>query len=148
MADEPRHFQTPKSTPKSRLAAATDGDSAMYLVRRLLDEVSTLFRQEISLASAEVSRSVSQAKAGVGSVATGGAVAFAGLLFLLGALVLGLSRVMAPWLAALIVGGVAAVIGLILLKAGKNRLDVDALKPRHTQESLRRDKELLERRTQ
>ena len=142
MADEPTQIHA----SKSRLSG--DGDSALGLVRRLVDEVSTLFRQEIALATAEVSRSVSAAKAGVGSIATGGAVAFAGLLSVLAAVVLGLSQVMAAWLAALIVGVVVAGIGLALLKAGKNRLDPNTLRPRHSQESLRRDKELLERRTQ
>ncbi len=145
MADEPTQMHTarPRAT-----AVVGDGDSAMTLVRRLVDEVSTLFRQEIALASAEVSRSVSDAKAGVGSIATGGAVAFAGLLFLLAAAVLGLAKVMEPWLAALIVGVVVVVIGLILLKAGKSKLDPAALTPRRTHESLRRDKELIDRRTQ
>ncbi len=144
MADEPTQIHT----TRSRITGVSDADSAMSLVRRLLDEVSTLFRQEIALASAEVSRSVSDAKAGVGSIATGGAVAFAGFLFVLAAAVLGLSEVMHPWLAALIVGIVVAVIGLILLKTGKSKLDPSALRPRRTQESLRRDRELIERRTQ
>ncbi len=144
MSDEP----TQMHTARSRVTGVGDGDSAMSLVRRLVDEVSTLFRQEIALASAEVSRSVSDAKAGVGSIATGGAVAFAGLLFLLAAAALGLSEVMQPWLAALIVGVVVAVIGLILLKRGTSKLAPGALTPRRTQESLRRDKELIDRRMQ
>ncbi len=133
---------------RSRFNGGSEDDSAMGLVRRLLDEVSTLFRQEIALASAEISRSVSGAKAGVGSIATGGAVAFAGFLFLVQALVLGLSEVMRPWLAALIVGIVVAAVGLILLKAGTTKLEPNALRPKRTEESLRRAKELLERRTQ
>jgi xanthine/uracil permease len=76
----------------------------------------------------------------------GGAVAFAGFLVLLEALVLGLSERLAPWLAALIVGVVVAIIGYIMLHTGRKRLEPAVLKPRHTQESLRRDQELLERR--
>jgi hypothetical protein len=145
MADQP----TPIYATRARFkGGGPDDDSAMGLVRRLLDEVSTLFRQEIALASAEISRSISGAKAGVGSIATGGAVVFAGFLMLLEALVLGLSELMRPWIAALIVGIVVAAIGLILLKAGSRKLEPDMLRPKRTEESLRRAKELIERRTQ
>jgi uncharacterized membrane protein YqjE len=142
MADESPHI----SAQRSRSTKVSDGDSAVSLLRRLVDEVSTLFRQEIALASAELSRSLSSVKAGVGSIAMGGAVAFAGFLVLLEALVLGLSERLAPWLAALIVGVVVAIIGYIMLHTGRKRLEPAVLKPRHTQESLRRDQELLERR--
>ena len=131
---------------RSRLTSAPE--SAMGLVRRLVDEVATLIRQEIALASAEVSHAVREAKAGVGWIASGGAVAFAGLLLLLEALVLGLSERMRPWIAALLVGVIVAAVGLVLLQSGKRKLDPKSLRPARTQESLRRDKELLERRTQ
>lgn len=142
MADERTHIPTarPRSVPES--------DSTMSLVRRLLDELSTLLRQEVALASAEFSRSLMTVKTGLGSIATGGAVALAGVLVLLEALVLGLAERMRPWLAALIVGIVVAITGLIMLQAGKKKLDPDRLTPRRTGESLRRDKELFERRTQ
>jgi Putative Actinobacterial Holin-X, holin superfamily III len=143
MADE----ATPIRPARARATSVPETDSAMALVRRLIDEVLTLFRQEIALATAELSRSLTRARTGIGSIATGGAVAFAGLLLLLQAAVLGLALVLPAWLAALIVGAVVGAIGLAMVSAGKRRLEPGALAPTRTQESLRRDKELLERRT-
>ncbi len=134
-------------TPTARPRQLPDSDSPMSLVRRLVDELTTLLRQEVALATAEFSRSLSAARSGVGSVAAGGAVAFAGFLVLLEAVVLALSQALRPWLAAAIVGVVVAIIGVILLQAGKRKLDPATLRPRHTAESLRRDKALLERRS-
>jgi uncharacterized protein (DUF2062 family) len=53
--------------------------------------------------------------------------------------VLGLSNLVAPWLAALIVGLVGLALGAGLLFFGKNRLGADALALRRTINSLRED---------
>ena len=123
-------------------------ESAVGLLRRLIDELSTLFRKEIALAKAEVAQGFSQVKTGAISLASGGAVLFAGVLVLLAAAVLGLSHVMPDWLAALIVGAVVSIIGLVMINTGKNKLDPSALKPERTQHALQRDKEMVERRIQ
>ena len=141
MPDERTH------SPSARPRPLPDSDSPMSLVRRLVEELTTLLRQEISLASAEFSRSLSAARSGVGSVAAGGAVAFLGVLILLEAAVLALAERLRPWVAAVIVGVIVAIVGLIMLQAGKRKLDPATLRPRHSAESLRRDKELLERRS-
>jgi hypothetical protein len=65
---------------------------------------------------------------------------------LLVAAVLGLAEVMRPWLAALVVGAVVGSVGYWMLHAGQKKLDLTTFKPVQTQESLRRDKEVLERR--
>jgi hypothetical protein len=132
--------------PGSRTPAVNEPESTVSLLQRLMGELSTLFRQEMSLAISEISRSLSSAKTGVASIATSGAVLFAAVLLLLEALVLGLAEVMRPWLAALIVGLVVGIVGYVMLQAGKKKLEPSALKPVQTQESLRRDKELLQRR--
>lgn len=142
MADDPTYI----SPQRPRAVRGADGDSTVGLVRRLFDEVSTLFRQELDLATAEISRSLSAAKAGIGSMATGGAVAFAGFLVILEAIVLALAEVFVPWFAALIVGVVVAIIGYAMLRTGRKRVEPEAFTPTRTQESLRRDHELLKRR--
>jgi uncharacterized membrane protein YqjE len=119
--------------------------STLALLRRLTSELVTLVRQEIQLASAEVSRSLLTALKGGVSVAVGGAVLYAGLLVLLLAAVIGLSYVVAAWLAALIVGLVVGVIGYIMVHAGLKALSPGNLKPERTQESLQRDKDVLTR---
>jgi VIT1/CCC1 family predicted Fe2+/Mn2+ transporter len=125
---------------------AREKQSAIGLLRRLLNEFSILFRKEIALAKAEASEAFSQAKTGAISMASGGAFLFGGFLVLLAAAVLGLSHVVADWLAALIVGGIVAVVGYVMVQSGKNKLDPEALKPDRTQHALQQDKAMVERR--
>ena len=128
-------FEVPEEEPQSVLT----------LFRRLTEEVATLFRQEVALASAEISRSLSKFVLGVTSAAVGGAVLFAGLLALLASAVLGLANVVEPWLAALIVGLVVGVTGAVMMGMARRKLDPAALKPRRSPESLKRDKAVLMR---
>lgn len=116
------------------------------LLRRLLDETSKLFRTELELARAEVSEALSQAKVAAISMASGGAVLFAGFLVLLAAAVLGLAHFVVDWLAALIVGAVVIAIGFIMIQTGKNKLQPSTFKPERTQQALREDKEMVQRR--
>jgi len=136
--EHPTHYQT----------EVRERESAVGLLRRLVDEFTVLFRKEIALAKAEVSQGFSQVKAGAISMASGGAVLFAGFLVLLAAAVLGLSNVMPDWLAALIVGAVVSIIGFVMINSGKNKLDPAVLKPERTQHALQKDKEMVERRIQ
>jgi hypothetical protein len=129
-------------------AQVRERESAIGLLRRLVDEFSVLFRKEVALAKAEAVQSFSHLKAAAISMASGGAVLFAGILVLLAAAVLGLSHVVADWLAALIVGGLVSIVGFVMINAGKNKFDSSALKPERTQRALQRDKDLLARRMQ
>jgi hypothetical protein len=129
-----------------RAVSSRDQESIADLLRRLMEELATLFRQELTLASAEISGAMSKLSRGLISVATGGAVLYAGFLTLLAAAVLALALVVEPWLAALIVGGVVTIIGLVMVMKGKKALEPSDLKPRRTVESLRQDKDVLMRR--
>ena len=101
-----------------------DQDSSVGgLLRQLTREVPSLFTKELALAKAELSESMRATKAGAASVATGGAVLLAGFIILLMSAVYFLSTLMEPWLAALIVGGVVVVIGLIMVSAGKKKFE-------------------------
>jgi hypothetical protein len=91
------------------------------LVRQLSDQTTTLVRQEIELAKAEMTAKGKQV--GIGAGAFGGA-ALVGLYAvgaLTAALVLALSTAIAGWLAALIVGVVYAAVAGVLALVGKNR---------------------------
>jgi hypothetical protein len=123
-----------------------ESQSALGLLRRLTDELSTLLRQELALAAAEISRSMRVMLAGTASVAVGGAVLFTGVLAMLAAAVLGLATVLQPWLAALVIGVAVAIIGIVLVSVGIRSLDPSTLKPSRTAESLRRDKDVIIRR--
>lgn len=99
-----------------------DAESVIALLRRLMNELSTLVRQEIALASAEVSRTIRTLVASAASVAIGGLVLYAGALVLLAAAVLGLSNLVEPWLAALIVGLAVGVVGYFMVHAGLRKM--------------------------
>lgn len=126
---------------------ARDGRTLFGLITDLWRETSTLLREEVELAKAELSEKASHAGSGIASIATGGAVLFAGFLMLLFAASAGLARALPPehaaWLAPLIVGAVVALIGYIMLAAGRRRLRAGELKPTHTLTSLRRDGRLV-----
>jgi hypothetical protein len=120
-----------------------DYESTPSLLRRLVTDVSTLFAQELALLKAETTEAIGDLKAATVSMAMGGAVAFMGLFFLLLSAVYGLSNVVDPWLAALIVGGVVTLIGVIMLLTGSKKLEPRAVAPRRTAASLRKDTEMV-----
>src|SRR5688572_4248094 len=92
------------------------------LLRRLVDDLSILLRQELALAKAEVAQAVDEAKAGVAGIAVGGAVLYAGFLTVLAALVILLARVMPAWGAALLVGAVTVIAGYTMVQAARKKL--------------------------
>ena len=110
-------------TEGMRTARPLEDESAPGLLSRLFDDVTRLFRNELALARAETMEAAHRAKAGVGAVATGGAILLLGGIALVAAAVLGLATVMDAWLASLIVGVVLAIIGYAMLNAGKKRLE-------------------------
>ena len=124
----------------SAVAAQGDRDVTSASVGELIGEVtrdmSTLMRQELTLAKAEVKEeAVKAAKAG----GMFGAAGFAGymlLLFLSIAAWWGLAEVMAPGWAALIVAAVWAVIGAVLFAVGRQRMREVNPKPERTIETV------------
>jgi uncharacterized membrane protein YqjE len=92
------------------------------LVKDLSSQTSTLVRQEIELARAELQQKGKLAGKGAGML--GGAVIAA--LLALGALTAGLvallDTAMATWVAALIVMALWAIVALVLAKAGQKSL--------------------------
>ncbi len=99
----------------------------------------------MALAKAEFREAANDAKKGVGGIATGGGVAFAGLLFLLLSATYGLAEVVPPWAAALIVGAVVLVIGLVMVSGGKKKLEADSFVPKRTIDSVQKDTAAVKR---
>lgn len=124
----------------------TQGASVGSLLTTLTREVTDLVRGEAALAKAEVSEKTHQAMTAIAAIAIAGAVIFAGFLVLLAAAVALLNEIlpqdMTPWLSAAIVGGVVAVIGLIMLNVGLNKIKAQNLAPQRTLTSLQQDKQL------
>ena len=105
-------------------------------------ETTTLVRQEVQLAKAELTQSATEAARGIGMLVAGGVVAYAGLLFLLLAIMFGLIEAgLDAWLAALIVGLVVVVIGAVLVLRARESLKPANLAPRRTVETLKEDQE-------
>lgn len=127
-------------------ASMSDNDaSVMGLLKQLTHEVPSLFTKELALAKAELQASLNTLKAGIAGVAGGAIVLLAGFIILLMSAVYGLSTMMAPWLAALIVGGIAVIIGFVMLQSGKKQFEPSHFKPDRTLDALNKDQEALRR---
>lgn len=120
-----------------------EGRSVTGLFAELTREITSLMRYEIALTRTELSEKISQVQTGVISLAAGALCAYAGLLVLLAAAVIGLSNVWPAWLAALAVGLIVGVLGLILLASGRSRLKAQSMKPEKATGSLRHDWKMM-----
>jgi len=113
----------------------------------LTREITTLVRQEATLARTEMSQKVARLGKDVGMLAAGGAVAYAGLLAIVAAIIIGLAAAgMAWWASALLVGVVIAGIGGALVWSGLNAIKHEDLTPRETIDSLKEDTRWTNRR--
>lgn len=117
--------------------------SVARLLSNLANELGVLFRQETALFKAEIQENLGRLGIGAAALAAGGLIAFSGWLALIAAAILGLSIVLAPWLAALIVGAVLIALGAGLLLFSKSRLRSETLVPRRTLSSLRENREWI-----
>ena len=124
------------------MAQLRDERSLGDLFSDLSRETTTLVRQEVQLAKAELTQSATEAARGIGMLVAGGAVAYAGLLFLLLAIVFGLIEAgWDAWLSALVVGLVVIAIGAVLVLRARESLKPANLAPRRTVETLKEDQE-------
>lgn len=117
-----------------------DDKSLGELFADLARDTSVLVRQEVHLATTEVTYKAARLGREVAIVAVGGLFAYAGLLALLAALIIVLAAAgLEWWLAALVVGVLVIVIGLILMQRGINSLKHADLAPHETMQTLKED---------
>lgn len=147
-AQRPPAFQEQQSRPHTHDDHRTADAPVGALLRELAHEVPSLLTKEIALAKSEARESMRATKAGVAAVATGGAVAMAGLIVLIFAAVYALATVMAMWLSALIVGAAVMLIGYVMVQAGKKKFEAESLRPNRTIDSLHKDRDAIRGRTQ
>jgi uncharacterized membrane protein YqjE len=92
------------------------------LLKQLSEETTTLVKQELDLAKAEMSEKGKEAGVGVGMFGGAGLSGLLALIFLSLAAVAALDTGMRTWLAALIVGVVWAAVAGVLALQGKSKL--------------------------
>lgn len=92
------------------------------LLKELSQETSTLVRQELELAKAEVTEKGKQAGVGAGMVGGAGAAGLMALIALTLTLIFAMDTFMKGWLAALIVTLVWGAVAGVLALQGRNRI--------------------------
>ncbi|HJR60569.1 MAG TPA: phage holin family protein [Vicinamibacterales bacterium] len=122
------------------MADRVDNRSIGDLLSELSRETSQLVKKEVELATTEMTAKARKAGGHVGVSAAGGALAHAGLLVFLAALVLGLSEMgVTPWLSALIISLLTIGVGYVLVNRGLAGLRTTNVTPTRAMESLKED---------
>ena len=117
------------------------------LVQDLSRQTSTLIRQEMRLAQAELTEKGRHAGKGAGMFGGAGLVALYGVGALVAAAILGLATVLEPWIAAAAICAGLLLIAGILALTGKKELDeAGPPKPELAMESMQRDVETVKAR--
>ena len=122
------------------MAERLDDRSIGDLFAELSRETSQLVKKEVELATTEMTAKARKAGGHAGVAAAGGALAHAGLLVFLAALVLGLSELgMTPWLSALIISLLTIGAGYLFVNRGLAGLRTTNVAPTRAMESLKED---------
>lgn len=122
----------------------TDIREAPSLLVSIFRQFTRLMQDELALARAEVSRNISRAGIGIALLALAAILALTALHVLAAALVAYLAETtLAPGTAALVVGGGILVVAVIIALVGRSRLTAAALRPTHTERSVKRDIEAM-----
>ncbi|SES21610.1 Putative Holin-X, holin superfamily III [Lentzea xinjiangensis] len=119
----------------------TQGESLGDLVSDLTKDLSTLMRQELELAKAELRQEASKAGKATGMLAAAGFAGYLTTVLLSFALVFALGAVMPLGWAALIVAALWGIAGAVLYTSGRAKLRTVNPKPERTVETLKEDAE-------
>lgn len=117
------------------------------LVQDLSRQTSTLIRQEMRLAQAELAEKGRHAGKGAGMFGGAGLVALYGVGALIAAAILGLATVLEPWIAAAAIGaGLVLIAGILALTGKREFEEAGPPKPEQTLDSVQRDIETVKER--
>ena len=112
------------------------------LVKQLADQTSTLVRQEMDLAKAELSQKGNQIGKGAGLLGGAAVVGLLGAGAIVAFLIMLLDGALPNWLSALIVGVVLVAIAGVLAVQGRNRIRAGAPPmPEQTLDTVKEDVE-------
>jgi len=124
-----------------------DERSIGQLFAELANETSTLVRQEVQLAKTELTEKVTSAGKDAGMIGAGGALAYAGLLAVIAAVIIGLGQLIPMWLSALLVGLAVIGVGYVLIQSGLSALKRIDPTPRETIQTLKEDVDMVKEQT-
>jgi uncharacterized membrane protein YqjE len=118
------------------------------LLKQLSQETSTLVRQELDLAKAEMTEKGKKAGQGAGMFGGAGVAGLMALFALTLTAIFALDRAMDGWLAALIVTAVWGAIAAVLALTGKKKVqEATPAAPEQTVETIKEDVEWAKTRT-
>jgi hypothetical protein len=130
------------------MATTRDDRTLGEMFAELSRQIRTLLEQEVLLAKTEVAEKASQMSRSLGLVVGGALIAYAGVLAMVAAAILGLVAAgLAPWAGALVGGALAAGIGYLLVRVGLGALRRQNLKPRQAIEAVKEDAQWLKSQT-
>jgi len=122
------------------MQARRDDRSLGELFGDLARDMGILVRQEVGLATTEITFKASRVGQELAVLAVGGLVAYAGLLAIVAAAIIAVAAAgVAWWLAAFLVGLVVAAVGGVLVQRGLGSLKRVDLAPRQTMQTLKED---------
>lgn len=113
--------------------------SVGQLISEVTSDLTTLMRQEIALAKAEVRAEAAKAGKGVGMLGAAGFAGYLVVVFLSLALMFALGALMPLGWAAVIVAVIWAVVGAVAFGKGRAALKTVNPKPEQTVETLKED---------
>jgi len=118
------------------------------LIKQMSEQVSTLVRDELKLAQLEMTRKGKQAGVGAGMLGGGGVIALYGIGCLIACAIIAISRELAPWLSALVVGAALLAVAGIAALIGKSRLQkATPPVPQEAVQSVKADVDEIKERT-
>jgi hypothetical protein len=128
------------SQPSHDPGQGRQNESTGQLVKDLSQDISTLVRQELQLAKAEMAQKGKQAGIGAGMLGGAGVFGLAVVGGSMATIILVLDTFLPNWLAALITTLAYAAVGGVLALRGRDRLkDAGAPVPERTKESVKED---------
>jgi uncharacterized membrane protein YqjE len=124
----------------TRFTRTDDDKSVGELVGQLTEQTTTLIRQEMQLARAELQEKGKRVGVGAGMFGGAGLVALYGVGALIAAVIMLIGTALESWLAALIVGVALLAVAGVLALVGKKQVDRGTPPlPEQTLTSVKRD---------
>lgn len=107
------------------------------ILQDILQNLQQIVRAEFRLARVELKEKAQSAAKPASTLATGVVLSLYGLGFLFLAAIYALDRVIPTWASALVVGGLLAIIGFILISGGRQKLKQINPVPQKTVETVK-----------